>query len=234
METGSSGLLSIVGVPIGNLGDLTFRALETLKASDVVFAEDTRVTRKLLSHYEVSVPVESLHAHSTDKAFDRVVECLSEGKRVVYVTDAGTPSVSDPGGFLVKKVRQELPEIAIESIPGPSSLTAALSVAGVTSTEFTFYGFFPRKKGRQTLLKEIAHTPDRVAVFFESTHRIVQTITLLAEDETLMWRRIVVCKELTKLHERVISGTPSDVLEEFENDPQLVRGEFVVVIDTQS
>ena len=221
----------MVGVPIGNLGDLTFRALETLRSADVVLAEDTRVARKLLSHYEVSIPVESLHAHSGAGAFARAVERLREGKRIAYVTDAGTPGISDPGGTLVATVRQECPDAVIEAVPGPSSVTAALSISGVYSTEFTFYGFFPRKKGRNTLMDEIADHDDRVAVFFESTHRIAKTLELFAEHERLAQRRVVVCKEITKLHERVIEGVAADILVTLRTDPNLERGEFVVVVD---
>lgn len=231
MEERSTGTLSMVGVPIGNLGDITLRALETLRNASVVLAEDTRVTRKLLSHYEIAVPVESLHAHSGAGAFSRAVERLREGERIAYVTDAGTPGISDPGGALVATVRREAPEVVIEAIPGASSLTAALSIAGVYSTEFTFYGFFPRKKGRNSMMEEITEHDDRVAVFFESTHRIVKTLELFAAHEALSKRRIVVCKELTKMHERAIDGTPQEILDVMAKDHNLSRGEFVVVID---
>lgn len=231
MEERSTGTLSMVGVPIGNLADITLRALETLRNATVVLAEDTRVTRKLLSHYEISVPVESLHAHSGAGAFSRAVERLQAGERIAYVTDAGTPGISDPGGALVATVRREAPDVVVEAIPGASSVTAALSIAGVYSTEFMFYGFFPRKKGRNSMMEEITTHDDRVAVFFESTHRIVKTLELFAAHEALSKRRIVVCKEITKMHERVIEGTPHEVLAVMAADQNLSRGEFVVVID---
>lgn len=222
------GTLSIVATPIGNLGDITLRALETLKAADVIYAEDTRVISKLLARYEIQKPLQRLDAVTeTQKASD-VTARLEAGERVVYVSDAGTPGISDPGTRLVKAVRDELPTATIEAIPGASALTAALSIAGVDTESFVFLGFLPHKKGRQTLFKEIAALK-RTVVLYESPHRIEKTLESLKEvlgDE----RRIVICRELTKMHEEVISGTPAELLVHFAAHPDTIRGEFVVIV----
>ena len=151
-----TGKLSIVATPIGNLGDLTFRALWNFKECDAMYAEDTRVTLKLLNHYGLRKPVFRLDAATEDKKAREVIERLEKGEHIVYVTDAGTPGISDPGARLVAIVREELFEVTIEAIPGPSAITAALSIAGVSADRFTFLGFLPHKKGRQTALKNIS------------------------------------------------------------------------------
>ena len=221
-----TGKLSIVATPIGNMGDITFRALWNLKECDAIYAEDTRVTLKLLNHYGVRKPVFRLDAATENKKAGEVIERLEKGEHIVYVTDAGTPGVSDPGARLVARVRAELPDAKIDAVPGPSALTAALSIAGISADEFIFFGFLPHKKGRQTALKEVAksHVP---VVLYESPHRILK---LLHELEEVAPKRIVtVARELTKIHEEVLAGIPSQlvrVLKEKHKD----RGEFVVII----
>lgn len=223
------GTLSIVATPIGNLGDITLRALETLKAADAIACEDTRVTSKLLARYEISKPLLIFHARSGALAAERVMSALAEGKRIALVTDAGTPGVSDPGAELVALVRAELPEVRIEAIPGPAACIAALSIAGLPVHEFTFLGFLPNKKGRQTLFKEIA-AEKRTVVFYESPHRIEKALASLAE-ALAPERRVAVARELTKVHEEVISGTAEEVFREFAARPEQRRkGEFVVII----
>ena len=155
----------VVSTPIGNLEDVTLRALRILKEVDVIFCEDTRVTRRLLDKYEIRTRMESLNAQTERGKVYKVITFLQEGKNVALVTDAGTPGISDPGSFVVSKVRETVPEVRIETIPGPSALTAALSIAGVPTNEFTFLGFLPHKKGRQTLFKEIAGS-ERTMVFY--------------------------------------------------------------------
>jgi len=221
------GTLSIVATPIGNLEDLTLRALRTLKECDVIYAEDTRVIAKLLARYEIQKPLQRLDAVTEGKKADEVVERLLAGERVVYVSDAGTPGISDPGARLVAQVRRLAPEAAIEAIPGPSALTAALSIAGLDSPGFTFLGFLPHKKGRQTALKGIAES-ELPVVLYESPHRVVK---LLAELESLPAAHITVARELTKIHEEIISGTPGELLAHFTAHPDTVRGEFVVIIE---
>src|SRR3989338_8960756 len=150
------GKLSIVATPIGNLGDMTFRGLWNLKEANVIYAEDTRVISKLLSHYGLKKSVFRLDAATEIKKADEIINRLEAGEHVAFVSDAGTPGISDPGARLVAHVRERLPEATIEAIPGPSALTAALSIAGLSTDRFLFLGFLPHKKGRQTALKEIA------------------------------------------------------------------------------
>jgi len=220
------GTLSIVATPIGNLEDITLRALRTLKECDVIYAEDTRVIAKLLARYEIKKPLQRLDAATEVKKSGEIIARLEAGEHVAFVSDAGTPGISDPGARLVAQVRIGLPYVSIEAIPGPSALTAALSVAGVDSTEFTFLGFLPHKKGRQTALKKLAGH-DTVVVLYESPHRILK---LLKELEVLEISRITIARELTKIHEEVISGTPAELLSHFAFHPFTVRGEFVVIV----
>ena len=200
--------LSLVGTPIGNLEDITLRALRVLQGADLVLCEDTRVTRKLLSHYKITTPVESFHEHSSQAKIDRILGLLRAEKNIALTTDAGTPGVADPGSFLVATVRAELRDmVSIEAIPGPSSLTAALSIGGLSGDNFLFLGFLPHKKGRETLFKEIAAS-ERAVIFYESPHRILKTLDSLqkhAGDE----RSVIIAREMTKLHEQVVTGSPS-------------------------
>lgn len=228
ISNGVDGILSIVATPIGNLEDITLRALRVLKEADVVLCEDTRVTGKLLKHYEIETQLKRCDAHKEARCAQDVVELLKEGTRVAYVSDAGTPSVSDPGAILVREVRRALPDASIETIPGASALTAAIAIAGVTHTAFTFYGFVPHKKGRKTFF-ETVRDADIVAVFYESPHRIEKTFAALAE--TLSGEReVTVCRELTKLHEEVVSGSAQELVEYFVTHREKVRGEFVVIV----
>lgn len=220
--------LSIVATPIGNLEDITLRALRTLKEADVVACEDTRVTKKLLSHFDIHVPTVSFHANSGKAGFDKIVKLLEEGKSVALVSDAGTPGVSDPGLELVSVVRAQLPDIKIETIPGASSLTAALAVAGLRVPSFVFYGFLPQKKGRETLFKEIAAS-DRASIFLESPHRIMKALESLKT--AMPERRVGLFRELTKLYEEHLIGTPDDLLIKLEADANHQRGEFVVIVE---
>lgn len=223
------GTLSVVATPIGNLADITLRALEALKNADVIACEDTRVTAKLLARYSIEKPLLIFHAQSGRQSMTRILALLSEGKRVALVTDAGTPGISDPGTLLVRETRARLgSDIRIEALPGPSALTAALSIAGVPTDEFTFLGFLPHKKGRQTLFAEIAASP-RTMVFYESPHRIEKALASLAEVLTPK-RTVLVFRELTKMHESVVEGTAEEVVEHFTAHPGQVRGEFVVLV----
>jgi len=220
------GTLSIVATPIGNLEDITLRALRTLKECDVIYAEDTRVISKLLARYEIKKPLQRLDAATESKKAEEVVARLEAGEHVAFVSDAGTPGISDPGTRLVAHVREHLPEATIEAIPGASALTAALSIAGVDATGFTFLGFLPHKKGRQTALKELA-TSKIPVVLYESPHRILKLLEELVQHQVL---RIVVARELTKMHEEVVSGSPSEVSKYFTTHPDRLRGEFVVIV----
>lgn len=223
------GTLSVVATPIGNLGDITLRALETLKSADVIACEDTRVTSKLLTRYDIHKPLVIYHAHNGRIAGTRVLALLAEGKRVALVTDAGTPGVSDPGTELVALARERLGDsLRVETIPGPSALTAALSISGLSIDSFIFLGFLPHKKGRKTLFKEIADET-RTVVFYESPHRIEKALSSLKEVVSPT-RKIAVFRELTKIHEEMVSGTVSEVLTHFATHKDRVRGEFVVIV----
>lgn len=223
------GTLSIVATPIGNLEDVTLRALRTLKSADLVLCEDTRVTKKLLAHYEIETPCLSYHEHSGAAKYEKVFELLREGKHLALVTDAGTPGVSDPGVRLVAQVRATFPgEVRIEAIPGPSALAAALSVAGVQSEPCTFWGFPPHKKGRKTFFDTLAAI-EHTSVFYESPHRLMRALEAL--NERLSNRaRVVVCRELTKVHECAIEGAPNEVLAYFTEHSDEVRGECAVLV----
>lgn len=223
------GTLSIVATPIGNLADITLRALDTLKSADVIACEDTRVTAKLLARYEIEKPLVIFHAQSGRSATTRILQLLGEGNHVALVTDAGTPGISDPGSALVREVRDRLQgEVRIVPIPGPAALTAALSIAGVPTDTFTFLGFLPHKKGRQTLFEEIAES-DRTMVFYESPHRIEKTLTSLAEHLDGD-RRVIILRELTKIYESFVEGSASEVQQYFLDHPDEVRGEFVGIV----
>lgn len=225
---GMSGTFSVVATPIGNLGDITLRALQTLKEADVIACEDTRVTAKLLAKYEIEKPLIIFHAQSGRLATERILTLLGEGKRVALVTDAGTPGISDPGNELVSHVRARLPDARIESVPGVSALTAALSIAGAPTHEFVFLGFLPHKKGRVTLFKEIADT-ERAVVFYESPHRIEKALTSLAE-VLPPDRMVTVARELTKMHESLVQGSAREVAAHYKERQDQVRGEFVVIV----
>ena len=228
---------SVIGTPIGNLEDITLRALKVLAASDLILCEDTRMTKRLLDRHAISVPTKSYHMHSTISRVEEIIGLLKEGKHISLVSDAGTPGISDPGSELVRRIREDMKEeissgtLKIEAIPGPSALTSALSIAGIPCADFTFLGFLPHKKGRETLFKEIA-VSERTMVFYESPHRIIKTLESLVEHiqgEASM-KKITVCRELTKIFEEVVAGSPVEVKAYFDTHPDKVRGEFVVIV----
>lgn len=219
------GTLSIVATPIGNLEDITLRALRTLRECDVIYAEDTRVVSKLLTTYEIEKSLQRLDAATEGKKASEIVARLEAGERVVYVSDAGTPGISDPGARLVAQVREALPAATIEAIPGASALTAALSIAGIADDRFLFLGFLPHKKGRHTLLSRIGESEVPV-VLYESPHRILKLLSELAAHNIA---RVTIARELTKMHEEVIAGEPMELAAQLEARGA-ARGEFVVII----
>lgn len=220
-------ILYIIPTPIGNLEDITLRALRILKEVDLVLCEDTRETRKLLNHYDIKTMTEAYHAQSKLSKIDSIIAMLRDGRNIALVSDAGTPAISDPGSLLVKRVREELPDLKIESLPGPSALTSAFAASGVVGGEFTFLGFLPHKKGRETLFREIARS-ERPYVFYESPHRLIKCIESL--EKFASEKRVFVAKEISKLFEEYIVGTPKEVLEFLDMHPDKVRGEFVVIV----
>lgn len=220
-------MLSVVSVPIGNLGDVTLRALETLKACAAVVCEDTRVTGMLLKHLGLEKKeLISFHGHSAAGKADAIVERLRGGEHLALVSDAGTPGISDPGYAVVS--RAAAAGVPIEAVPGPSAFLAALSVSGLPVHQFLYLGFLPLKKGRQTLLRSLAQE-ERTVVFYESVHRIERTLCELAEAlGSQPDRAVVVCRELTKLHEETVRTHVSEL--RALAGRIVKKGEFVVVV----
>jgi len=220
------GKLYIVATPIGNLGDITTRAIDTLKSVDLVLTEDTRVTGKLLQHFDIQVYLLSYHQHSNDVRKFEILKHLIEGKNLAFVTDAGTPGVSDPGNELIDFLLEKEPEIKVVPIPGPSALTTALSLCGFDVSKFKFLGFLP-KKGRTKIFTAISQA-NEAQVFFESPMRLVRTLGEL-KDYLEEGRRVFVGRELTKLFESTYRGSITDVLEKLEKER--VKGEIVAIVE---
>lgn len=225
------GTLYIVATPIGNLEDITLRAIRVLKEVDYILCEDTRTTKNLLDKYDIKTKTMSYHAHSTDGRESAIINLLKGGKNLALVSDAGTPCISDPGVLLVSNVRKEFGSDAkVSPIPGPSALISSLSASGISSAEFVFLGFLPHKKGRETLFKEIANSK-RVMVFYESTHRILKTLDSLIKYAPTF--KVMIGREITKQFEEFVSGTPEEVLHYFTINTDKQRGEFVVIVEPQ-
>lgn len=218
------GVLHIVSTPIGNLRDITFRALEVLKEVDLILCEDTRVTKKLLDHYQIKTPTLSYHQHSKLKKVEEILKSLKKGKNLALVSEAGTPGISDPGNKLISILVTEHPRLSIIPIPGPSALTAAASISGFPMDKFIFMGFPPTKKKRKKFFEEIAKSKYPV-IFYESPYRIIKT---LKELRLLADRNIVVCRELTKKFETIYRGTVEEILQQLGKEK--IRGEFVIVV----
>ncbi|MFA5133782.1 MAG: 16S rRNA (cytidine(1402)-2'-O)-methyltransferase [Patescibacteria group bacterium] len=218
-------MLYIVATPIGNLEDVTFRALEVLKSVDFVLCEDTRVTKNLLSHYNINKPTISYHQHSKLYKMAEIKDLLVQGKNLALVSDAGTPGISDPGGLLIEYLKESLPEMKIIPIPGASAVASALSISGFPTDKFLFLGFPPHKKGRQKYWEEIKGSSHTV-VFYESKYRILKSLEEL--EKILGEREVVVCRELTKMFETIYRGEISEVILELKKTTP--RGEYVVVV----
>jgi 16S rRNA (cytidine1402-2'-O)-methyltransferase len=221
----------VVATPIGNLEDITLRAIRILKEVDLILCEDTRVTKRLLEKYDIQTDTMSYHAQSDGGKIDKIIEMIESGKNIALVSDAGTPGISDPGSVLIQNIRNRCVDenIKIIAIPGPSALVSALSIAGVPTHEFVFLGFFPHKKGRETLFAEIK-VSSRTIIFYESPHRILKTLSSLNDHLSGLDKKIVIARELTKVFEEVVSGSPQFVLDYFISNQDKVRGEFVVIV----
>ncbi len=250
-------MLYIVATPIGNLEDISLRALRILGEVDFILCEDTRVTKRILDHYKIKTPTISYHQHTDAKKEEQLVELLGAGKSLALVSDAGTPGISDPGGKLVAAVIEKFgEEIKIESVPGPSALTAALSISGIPTDRFMFLGFPPHKKGRQTFLAKIIDS-EYPAVVYESKHRILKFLEELKklnqeiavrnqaidekrakgialkkeiESKKSLITSVVVCREISKMHETVYRGELADIITKIKDSQNDQKGEFVVVI----
>ena len=216
-------MLYIVATPIGNLEDMTFRAVRTLKEVDYIFAEDTRVTKKLLSHYEIDTVVYRYDEFTKMTQINSIINLVNEGKSVALVTDAGTPCISDPGYEVVERALKE--GIKVSPIPGCSSLVTAASVSGISMRRMAYEGFLPKKKGRQTLLKKLA-LEERSIVIFESPHRVVRTLQNI--EEYLGVREVAVCREITKMFEEIVRGTTTELIEKFKD--RTIKGEVVMIV----
>ncbi len=219
------GTLFVVATPIGNLSDMTPRAIHILRSVSFILCEDTRVTKKLLHHFSIDTPVMTYHHHSDEKTMKEVVHKLQQGLSLALVSDAGTPAISDPGGLLVEYLQRNEPTIRIEAIAGVSAVTAALSISGFAAERFVFLGFPPHKQKRKQFFEEVAQSPYTV-VFYESPYRIkkaIDQLTALCAPN----RHITICRELTKKFESRYSGT----IEEIQQMTIPEKGEFVVVVE---
>ena len=217
------GKLFVVGTPIGNLADITYRAIDVLNNVEFIFAEDTRVSKKLLNHYSIDKKIYSYHDYSRDSEVINLINILLDGSNVALISDAGTPTISDPGYRLIRKCIKK--GIDVIPIPGPSAVTAALSVAGLPSDSFTFIGFLPLKKGRVKKIEQLNNIENTIIVF-ESPHRILKTLNQFLE--ILGNRQVVIGRELTKLYEEIIRGNLEEVIQRISD--KSLKGEIVIMI----
>ncbi|MFA6285329.1 MAG: 16S rRNA (cytidine(1402)-2'-O)-methyltransferase [Parcubacteria group bacterium] len=222
-----TGKLYIVATPIGNLEDITLRALRVLKDVDLILCEDTRVTKKLLDRYEIQKPLLSYHHHSKISRVEKIVEHLENGKNLALVSDAGTPGVSDPGNILIEHITHNGEQkVEIVPIPGASAVTCLASVAGINMSRFSFLGFPPHKKGRETFFRGVAESKCPV-IYFESPHRFLKNLELL--EKMKPDAKLVVGRELTKMFEEIKKGTVAEILEYYKKNSDKTKGEFVII-----
>ena len=219
-----AGILYIVPTPVGNLQDMTFRAVEVLKEADLILAEDTRTSSVLLKHFDIHRPLQSHHKFNEHQTVQLVKERILGGLNVALISDAGTPGISDPGFLLVREALKQ--DVEVECLPGATAFVPALVQSGFPCSSFYFYGFLPHKKGKETLLKRFAEMEETV-IFYESPHRLLKTLKKMSE---IMGpeRPVAVAKELTKIHEFTFRGTLAEALQHFGDQP--VKGEFVLIV----
>jgi len=227
-DTETMSKFYVVATPIGNMADITLRAIETLKSVDLILCEDTRETKKILDKFDINAATMSYHAQSRLAKMDKIFKLLSEGKNLALVSDAGTPTISDPGAMLVSKIKEKFKyEVEVVPIPGASAVIAALSASGLPTHEFTFLGFLPHKKGRETLFKEMQESK-RTVVFYESPHRILKTLESLSK--FCPDKKVCVARELTKIYEEFKTGLPNKILNYYMENPDKQRGEFTIIV----
>ena len=219
--------LFIVPTPIGNLKDITIRAIDTLQAVDIIYAEDTRTSLKLLNHYEISTPMQSFHMHNEHAKINNIISSFKQGKTAAIISDAGTPGISDPGFSLVRACVEN--DIEVECLPGATALIPALINSGFPCEKFSFEGFLPAKKGRTKRLKEIV-TQEKTMIFYESPHRLIKTLKDFSEYFTGE-NQVSVSREISKKFEETIRGTLLQVIDHFEKNKP--KGEFVIVLSTK-
>jgi len=231
----NTGILYIVATPIGNLGDITFRAVEIFKEVDLIICEDTRVTRKLLEHYGIKTETKSFYKSRGTKTrkpepnFEYIIRKIKDGKNVALATDAGTPGISDPGNQLVEAAIRN--NIKVVPIPGPSALAALASAAGIDMNRFVFLGYPPHKKGRETYFKKLV-SYDFPIVYYESPYRLIKNLELLSAiaSEAKQSRQIILGRELTKMFEEIVRGSINEVLEYFNKNRDKIRGEIAIIV----
>ncbi len=226
----NTGTLYIVATPIGNLEDITMRAIRTFKEVDMIFCEDTRVTKKLLDHFGIKAETRSFYGRGSktrkpEPNFEHVISELKNGKNIAFATDAGTPGISDPGNRLVETAVAN--GLSVSPIPGVSALTTLASISGIDLAKFTFMGFPPHKKGRETFFKEITILKYPV-IYYESPHRLIKNLELLSSLNSN--KNIILGRELTKMFEEVVHGPVNEVLEYFNENKDKARGEIVVIV----
>ncbi len=227
----------IVSTPIGNLEDITVRAIRILKEVDEILCEDTRVSKKLLSFYKINTKLTSYHSHSSEQKEKEIVKNILQGKKYALISDAGTPTISDPGAKLIRYIRDNFSnQISLIPVPGPSALITALSVSGFYGSSFCFYGFLPRKKGRKQKIKEALYSR-KISVFYESPHRILSLLYSfreIAKEEKIdiSSRKVLLAREMTKIFEEFREGDIEEIISLFESKKIPQRGEFVLVLDS--
>ena len=223
-----SGQINIVSTPIGNLKDITLRAIETLKSVDLILAEDTRIAKKLLNHFSINNTLESFNDKNEDLKNENLIKDLKEGKNIAIISDAGTPLISDPGFKLIRSAREE--NIKVTPVPGCTALIAGLSASGISSDKFTFLGFLPRTKiKRRKNLRQLVHKQETL-IFFESVHRIESTITDMKELFGIE-RKAVLCKEITKIYESFIGNNFMEITDYIKEHQDKLKGEFTIIVE---
>ena len=223
-----SGQINIVSSPIGNLKDITLRAIETLKSVDLILAEDTRIAKKLLNHFSINNTLESFNDKNEDLKNENLIKDLKEGKNIAIISDAGTPLISDPGFKLIRSAREE--NIKVTPIPGCTALIAGLSASGISSDKFTFLGFLPRTKiKRRKNLRQLVHKQETL-IFFESVHRIGSTIADM-KDLFGQERKAVLCKEITKIYESFIGNNFMEITDYIKEHQDKLKGEFTIIVE---
>lgn len=232
IDNENSGILYVVATPIGNLEDITYRAVRILGKVDAILCEDTRTTGNLLKHYNIKNKTVSYHSHTNTGKQNKLIDELLNGANYALVSDAGTPGISDPGSLLISQAHEN--KIRVVPIPGASAITAIVSASGLTGNQFAFWGFVPQKKGRETFLKNLS-TSEIPVVMYESSHRIVKLFEWLTKNENLdstpktKGFKFIIGRELTKMFETIISGTSQEILEYLNSSPKNIKGEFVII-----
>jgi|SRR3989344_915335 len=226
MPNTNTGTLYVVATPIGNLEDITLRAVRVLNEVDMILCEDTRTTGILLAHYKIKNKLTSYHSHTNTNKQAKIIDELLAGAVYALVSDAGTPGISDPGSLLINEAHKN--NITVVPIPGASAVTALISASGITGNQFAFWGFVPQKKGRESFLKNLLESEIPV-VIYESNHRILKLFEWFNKNSKKQESRFIVGRELTKMFETIILGTAQEVLNYLKSSPKNIKGEFVII-----